>query len=181
MWTVTSPRPTTPAPPDRTTKLWSVTPVLLALFSAFAQAPRIHNFSEVEPGLIYRGAQPSTAAMADLKRLGVATILDLRGGCSVKREKRAAEALGIRFISFPLSGLLAPHDTQIAAVLNILETAPKPLFVHCWKGDDRTGVVLACWRIRHDGWSNLRALDEAERYHMSHFEIGMRGYIKRYK
>jgi protein tyrosine/serine phosphatase len=130
---------------------------------------------------MYRGGQPSSAALADLKRLGVATIVDLRGGSPVKREKLAAEALGFHFVSYPLSGVFAPHDRDIAAVLKILETAPKPAFVHCWKGDDRTGVVLACWRIRHDGWSNARALKEVERYHMSHFQIGMKGYIKRYK
>ena len=98
----------------------------------------------------------------------------------MKRETRAAEARGFRFVYFPLSGVLAPHDKDIAAVLKILETAPKPVFVHCWKGDDRTGVVLACWRIRHDGWSNARALKEVEGYHMSHFQFGMKGYIKRY-
>ena len=130
---------------------------------------------------MYRGGQPSSAALADLKQLGVATIVDLRGGSSVKREKRAAEARGFHFVNFPLSGVLAPHDRDIAAILKILETGPKPVFVHCWKGDDRTGVVLACWRIRHDGWSNARALEEVERYHMSHLEIGMKGYIKRYK
>ena len=131
---------------------------------------------------MYRGGQPSNADLADLKRLGVATIVDLRGsGSSVRREKRAAEALGMHFINFPLSGVFAPHDNDVAAVLKILESAPKPVFVHCWKGDDRTGVILACWRIRHDGWSNARALNEVERYHMTHFEIGMKGYIKRYE
>ncbi len=130
---------------------------------------------------MYRGGQPSTDALADLKQLGVATIVDLRGGSPVKREKLAAEALGFHFVNYPLSGVFAPHDKDIAAILKILETVPKPVFVHCWKGDDRTGVVLACWRIRHDGWSNARALDEVQRYHMSHFEIGMKGYIKRYR
>ncbi|HXN45263.1 MAG TPA: hypothetical protein VN893_01395 [Bryobacteraceae bacterium] len=166
---------------DRATKLLRIIPVLLALCPAYAQAPRIHNFGVVEPGTMYRGGQPGSDGLADLKHLGVRTIVDLRGGSPVKGEKRAAEALGFHFINFPLSGVLPPHDSDIAAVLKILETAPKPIYVHCWKGDDRTGVVLACWRIRHDGWSNARALDEVKRYHMSHFEIGMKGYIKRYK
>ena len=130
---------------------------------------------------MYRGAQPGSAGIADLKQLGVVTILDLRGGSTMEREKRAAEALGIRFVSFPLSGLRAPRDQEIAVVMKILETVPKPVFVHCRKGADRTGTVIACWRICHDGWSNTRALNEAERYHMNLFAHGMKVYIKRYK
>jgi tyrosine-protein phosphatase SIW14 len=49
--------------------------------------------------------------------------------------------------------------------------------VHCRRGADRTGTVIACYRITHDGWSNRKALQEATSYGMSWIEFGMQRYV----
>jgi protein tyrosine/serine phosphatase len=41
--------------------------------------------------------------------------------------------------------------------------AAGPVYVHCRKGHDRTGVVIACFRIAHDGWSNEKAIQSCGR------------------
>lgn len=49
--------------------------------------------------------------------------------------------------------------------------------MHCRRGADRTGTVIACFRIAHDGWSNRKALREAMSFGMSWLEFGMQRYV----
>jgi protein tyrosine/serine phosphatase len=63
-------------------------------------------------------------------------------------------------------------------VLGLIDTLPKPVFIHCIHGCDRTGTMIACYRIAHDQWSNKAALAEAKRYGLSSLERGMMKYIK---
>jgi protein tyrosine/serine phosphatase len=60
------------------------------------------------------------------------------------------------------------------------DPADGPVFVHCRRGADRTGTVIACYRIAHDGWQNLKALDEARTFGMSWLERAMRSYVLHY-
>ncbi|MBV9294436.1 MAG: dual specificity protein phosphatase family protein, partial [Acidobacteriaceae bacterium] len=59
----------------------------------------------------------------------------------------------------------------------LLQNDSQPVFVHCRRGKDRTGTVVACYRIQHDRWKNEDAFDEAKKYGMSFAERGMRAYI----
>lgn len=34
------------------------------------------------------------------------------------------------------------------------------MVVHCWHGSDRTGAVIAAYRIVQQGWSQHDAIDE---------------------
>jgi protein tyrosine/serine phosphatase len=48
---------------------------------------------------------------------------------------------------------------DIENCLRIIESSPKPVLVHCWHGSDRTGIIVAAYRIVYEGWS----VDEAEK------------------
>jgi protein tyrosine/serine phosphatase len=61
-----------------------------------------------------------------------------------------------------------------------METASKPIFIHCRHGQDRTGLVVACWRIEKYGWINKQALDEAKFYNINWLQFGMKHFIKHY-
>jgi len=80
-----------------------------------------------------------------------------------------------------LHSLSAPTDAQVACVLVAISTLPKPVFVHCQYGCDRTGTIIACYRVQQDHWTNSSALTEAEVYGISPFEVGMRNYIRHFK
>jgi len=137
----------------------------------------IGNFGRVNEGL-YRGARPDEAAMQSLKRLGVKTIINLRRADEAsKMEAPDAQANGITYTNVPFKGTGRPTDEQILKVLSIIQTSRGPVFVHCQHGCDRTGTVIACYRIQHDGWSSEAALAEARRYGMSKLERGMRKYV----
>jgi protein tyrosine/serine phosphatase len=154
--------------------------VLAAAGYGQLSAPRIGNFGEVTAGAIYRGAQPSDQGLRDLVEFGVKTVIDLRGDSSAIREKGIVEALHMQFIHVPMNGLTAPTNAQIAQLMRILETAPQPVFIHCQHGEDRSGTVVACWRISHDHWPNDKALKEAKAYHINPVQIGMKRFIASY-
>jgi protein tyrosine phosphatase len=73
----------------------------------------------------------------------------------------------------------SPTDEQIVSALKVMnDTSTGPVFVHCKRGADRTGTVIACYRISHDRWAVTKALDEASGYGMSWFQIAMRHYVE---
>jgi tyrosine-protein phosphatase SIW14 len=112
---------------------------------------------------LYRGAQPHIEGMPELKKLGITTIVDLRGEDPGRRqsEKEQAEALGIRFVSIPVSGWAPPSNEQVAQFLSLFHNEPKEkIFVHCRFGDDRTGVFVAVYRMAYENWPAQQAMNE---------------------
>jgi protein tyrosine/serine phosphatase len=141
----------------------------------------ILNFGKVDDRL-YRGAQPDATAIANLNELGVRMVINLRMPDDVRKTEEAeARTHGMLSTNVPMAGLAKPTDDQVQRVLALIQTAPGPVFVHCEHGCDRTGTIIACYRIQHDRWSNSAALREAELYGLSKLELGMREYIMRFK
>jgi protein tyrosine phosphatase (PTP) superfamily phosphohydrolase (DUF442 family) len=137
----------------------------------------IVNFGQVNDQL-YRGAQPDALALQNLKHLGVKLIINLRlPRDSWQSEEAEARANGILYTNVPLRGLGRPTDQQVGKVLALIESAPGPVFIHCEHGCDRTGTIIACYRIRHEHWSLDSALREARQYGMSWLERGMKSYV----
>jgi tyrosine-protein phosphatase SIW14 len=162
-------------------KRWFLAGILVSSLCSSLLAQQIEGiprFSEVNPHL-YRGGQPTLSALKALAKLGVVTVLDLRaGGERGAAEERQAKALGMDYINVPLNGLYAPSKKQIEQVMAMLQD-PKnwPVFVHCQHGVDRTGTVVACYRIAFDFWPNERAEKEAEERGMHSVERGMKKFI----
>jgi protein tyrosine/serine phosphatase len=88
----------------------------------------------------------------------------------------------MRYVSIPMHGLSTPKDDKVAAVEAVFnDPAAGPVFVHCKRGADRTGMVVAVYRISHDQWENKKALSEAKSYGMSIFERAIQHYVMDYK
>jgi len=152
--------------------------VTFALISWAADPSGVRNFQQVGDH-VYRGAQPTPAGVANLQKMGVRTIIDLRGETRRwESEKSAVERAGMRYLHIPLSGYTAPSDEQVAKILAALDDSSGwPVFIHCKRGADRTGTAIACYRIAHDHWTNQKALEEAKLRHMSWTEWSMQRYI----
>lgn len=149
---------------------------------ASAQVAGVPNFQKVNAQL-YRGGQPTRDGFKDLATLGVRTVIDLRqiGEHSQAEEEAWVRSEGMHYISVPLREMSAPRDAEVAKNLAILDdSSAGPVFVHCRRGADRTGTIVACYRITHDHWDNRKALEEARGYGMSLFERGMQHYILRF-
>jgi tyrosine-protein phosphatase SIW14 len=151
----------------------------LALPAFAGSVPGIKNFYQVDAH-VYRGAQPTDEGFKYLAKTGVETVIDLRETDERSRaEEKAVRATGMKYVNVPMTGLTPPTEAEIARVLGILEDkATGPVFVHCRRGADRTGVVIASYRINHDRWDNARALREAKACGMSVFQFPRQSYIR---
>ena len=142
-----------------------------------AGVPRAGKVSDV----LSRGAQPSAQGLAELKKLGVTTIVDLRGNTGpVAWERAQAESLGMRFVDLPVLGWSPPSNAQVAEFLKLFQGDPKQkIFVHCYYGEDRTGVMVAAYRIAQQNWSSDQAVAEMYSFGFHyHLYPAMRSYVR---
>jgi tyrosine-protein phosphatase SIW14 len=127
-------------------------------------AIRIDNFGRVDSSL-YRGAQPEGRDFADLKALGVKTIVNLTSDDADPNEKAMTEAAGMSYVQIAMTTHTTPTAAQLAQFLGIVnDPASQPVFVHCVGGRHRTGVMTAAYRMTHDGWTGEQAFREMKQY-----------------
>ncbi len=121
----------------------------------------IKNFHQVNDWL-FRGAQPSMESFAALAQLQIKTVINLRWQPGpVAREKKRVEALGMRFEHVSLNYWTLPEQKDVDAFLRLVDDEEKrPIFVHCLHGKDRTGVMIAMFRILRCGWTLKQAYEE---------------------
>lgn len=140
--------------------------------------PGIGNFHKVDDG-VYRGAQPAHEGFRNLARLGIKAVIDLREpGERAIAEQRLVTAAGMRYINIPMRGMQKPSAESVRKALDLLEDkSAGPVFVHCLRGADRTGGVIACYRVEHDHWTNRAALAEARSLGMSWYQKSIQHYV----
>ena len=127
-------------------------------------AKGIPNFGQVTPTL-YRGGQPSGEGFRELAHTGVNIVVDT--GRS-KRDESLVKNLGMVYISLPWYCPF-PKDEVFARFITLPRDNPgKKIFVHCRLGDDRTGMMIASYRMTQEGWTAKEAMQEMH-------EFGYRG------
>jgi protein tyrosine/serine phosphatase len=131
----------------------------------------IENFGKINENY-YRGSQPNQEEFAQLKRLGIKTVIDLREDYK-KAEESWVRDLGMNYIRIPLKTRVAATDEQTNYFLTLVnDSANLPVYVHCKGGRHRTGAMTAVYRITHDGWTADQAWQEMKDYD---FENGWLG------
>jgi protein tyrosine/serine phosphatase len=127
----------------------------------------IDNFGQVDEHL-YRGAQPKPAAYAQLKKMGIDTVVrfNSEGHEDMASEKAQVESLGMRFVGLPWSTSGEPSHEQVVTLLALLRANHDgKTFVHCRVGADRTGVMVALYRLAFSHWNTAQALEEMRAFH----------------
>jgi tyrosine-protein phosphatase SIW14 len=158
----------------------SSTPVLRSAYGEKLKLTGLPNGGKITDGL-FRGAQPHAAGIEQLKKLGITTIVDLRGENHdlVEKERKQAESLGMRFVNIPVSGWSPPTNEQVAQFLALFADKKEKVFVHCRFGDDRTGVFVATYRMTFDGWPAEQAMKEMYFFGFNGFwHPSMKSYIR---
>lgn len=167
-----------------TLALLAVSALLQAAVPALAETPPIARFQQVDQKL-YRGAQPDVKGFRYLREMGVQTVVNLRSERDALRlgERRLVESLGMRYVSIPVKdgsfftrSRTIPEDALLR-FLEVVESGPGPVFVHCRRGADRTGAMVAMYRIARHGWANQRAYNEARIFGIRSWYTGLRKQI----
>jgi tyrosine-protein phosphatase SIW14 len=123
----------------------------------------VSNFGEVTPTLA-RGGQPTLPGFEALAHRGVAIVVDLREEGDRASERAEVEKLGMQYVALPWT-CQHPSDERVARFLQILRDNPeKKLFVHCHYGVDRTGLMIAVYRMAEQGWTAAQAKREMEAF-----------------
>jgi protein tyrosine/serine phosphatase len=147
---------------------WSA--ILLVLFIATVVSAQeagrkykeLPNFHEVNAE-VFRGGQPQKGGLQKLSELGIKTIINLRNDDALASEEEA-EA-----------------DAEVDKILALVtDVQNQPVFVHCKRGSDRTGMVIAIYRILFEGWTSEEAKAEAKRYGLGFWQVKMKDYIGDY-
>jgi tyrosine-protein phosphatase SIW14 len=117
----------------------------------------VPNFGEVTPTL-YRGGLLKGDGLKALKKVGVNVVVDTHADS--KHEKAEVEKLGMKYVAIPWH-CPWPHDEVFAKFLKVVhDNKGKKIFVHCRLGDDRTGMMVAAYRMAEEGWTAEEAMNE---------------------
>lgn len=118
---------------------------------------RIHNGCIVEPQILWRGARPDTPAATALIEAGVRTLVNLElvlgdkaaFTTAVPSTTTAQTIQYFRVRDWEPLAIIAPNltDDHVAHFIAITRTQAKPIYVHCRSGQNRTGVMVAAYKI----------------------------------
>ena len=142
---------------------------------------KISNFGQMDERF-YRGARPKPEDLSGLAALGIHTVIDLTDN-SMKREKPAVEAAGMRYVNIPIVDKTNPSAEQISEFLKLVDDpATGKFYVHCAGGRHRTGVMAAVYRFNHDHWNFDQAYSEMKQYdfYTSNGHGGQLDFVKDY-
>jgi protein tyrosine/serine phosphatase len=121
------------------------------------------NRFEVAPG-VFRSNQPSPAHLARAKRMGVRTVVNLRGHNGwagyYRLERDACAALGLKMIDFPVFSRDLPTPEVVGDAIELFATIEYPALFHCKSGADRVGFMSALYLIAHEHRPVDQAMDQ---------------------
>lgn len=129
--------------------------------------PGLPRLRQVDQGL-YRGGQPTTHGLRRLEAMGIRTVVCLRT-TDVNAHRRYGTSMA--YMRIPMSPW-RPRDADVIAFLKLAtDPAHAPLFVHCERGCDRTGMMCAMYRVVVQDWSRDRAIAEMTRHGMGFHDV----------
>jgi hypothetical protein len=164
--------------------LWTATPAFAQLDVTLI-GTQIPRFREVTAS-IYAGANPSSSSAGEglnsIAAGGIHTIISLQGGDldgtfqgwvaglrqpgefpdAVMNEKLLWEARGLEWFNFPLNSRIPKTEAEDKGIREALEimnaaTPERKVYLHCEHGADRTGLLIALYRVKYLGWDPLDA------------------------
>ena len=140
-----------------------------------------HNFAKVADG-VYRSNHPNRDRFEDYAKMGIKTILNLRGANRLSPyqfEKEACDALGLTLIDQPFTARKAPQKERLLEIIEVMGAIEKPFLMHCKSGADRTGLMAAIYLLAIEG----RPVKEAQKQlsvrfvHLNFTKTGILDYV----
>lgn len=134
----------------------------------------LSNFAKVTDAL-YRGAQPTKEGFAELKKLGVKTIINLRAKHS---DEELIKGLDLNYFSIPINtwNLDNKHTARFLSI--VMDKSNQPVFVHCQHGSDRTGTMVAVYRVYAQKWKAEDAIKELPVFGFHKIWVNLKKYLR---
>ena len=127
----------------------------------------------------WRASQPTPHQVAYYKRIGVRTILNLRGprDCgSYRLERAACERHGLKLIDFQLKSRAAPEKELMKEAKDLLESIEYPVVMHCKSGADRVGLMSVLYEMFQHKAPAEKAIEQLD-WRYGHFRSADTGVL----
>jgi tyrosine-protein phosphatase SIW14 len=144
----------------------------------FNQVP-IRNFTRAS-GTVFSGSEPGAVGLEFIRGLGIKTVIDLRKpGHGADLEFEQARKHGLNYFNIG-TGYFGLSDNVIASFLAVvLNPNFQPVYVHCNDGIDRTGALIAIYRIAVEGWPVEWARTELQAHKFRPWQIFLKHSVNR--
>lgn len=138
-----------------------------ALWAVAVEKTSVPNLYRVESDL-YRSGSPGAAGFKELAALGVKSVLDVES----PGDDAAARGTGVKVFHVPMTAWGLRDERVLQALKILADPANRPIVIHCHLGADRTGAMMALYRVVVQGWSKddaIREMDDGGYHHSSWF------------
>ena len=119
------------------------------------QNTSLQNLYKVDDNL-FRSEQPNKIGMKELQDLGVKTILNVR---NLRNDNCEGKSTDLILRKKRINTWTIKYD-EVVSALKIIQESPKPVLIHCKHGSDRTGCVVAAYRMSFQNWTKEDAIYE---------------------
>jgi len=141
-----------------------------------SDVPGVGNFAKISETL-WRGAQPTAEGFAELKKRGVKTVVNLR---SFHSDRDELAGLGLQYVHIYCQAW-NPDDEDVLRFLKVVQNPEnQPVFVHCQHGADRTGMMVAIYRMIEQGWPVEDAVAEVRNFGFHRIFTQISDYLKQF-
>ena len=120
------------------------------------QKEGLANFYKVSD-ILYRAEQPTSKGFQSLQDMGIKTIVNFRAHHS---DEKKMKGLTMKYIQIPIN-TWSLSDKDVEQFLKVMADPDNyPVLVHCQHGADRTGTMVAVYRMVFENWSKEDAIKE---------------------
>ena len=153
-----------------------ISALLILAASYFLYMSEQGNFHVITPGSAYRSAQLDKDELEYyIKKYRIKSILNLRNDTEhadwYEQEVKISSECGVAYYLVPLSARAEPSKESVAKLLEVFNSAPRPILIHCKAGADRTGLVASMWKLVVDKEPKNKAGKQLS-IRFFHFPIG---------
>ncbi|MXV13923.1 protein tyrosine phosphatase [Pedobacter sp. HMF7056] len=116
---------------------------------------KLRNFHQVDTG-VYRSEQPGSTDFFEFEKTGIREVINLR---RLRNDRKKAKNTKLALHHIPMKAA-AINNAEVMKALTLIRDRKGPVLIHCWHGSDRTGMLVAMYRMVFQDWTKDDAINE---------------------